>query len=1263
MKLYRGAGPREARVDLRGKASITSTTISGLASDAGAAVGSALWNGFRIAPGGVLVSSSDVLLDGVLIRGSSGCAVTVYGASPTLRGLDISGVSYRTAGDDAFAAGVCVKGGAPSIEGLTLADIGDRLSAGTPALYSAGFVADTPLRLSLKGIDARGFAPTLPGQHAPVSVAVLVLNPAFVTIHGGTIEGSTYGVVLEGYSGPASGGSVAIEALSVMNTPSGPISQSGAYTSDPGASWSALDISGCSSSAGLYFESRNAGTTNAVTATVSNVTARSCSGAGIEMFDNGAQGPNYFNLWTSNATLNGQDGFYLHGSSLGAGLNIQMANNGAWKNGGAGIRIDAVYTVGGAAKLASAKLEYNTADNNSRVYTGSISGGIVLALGAPSTMSFRYLYNVARGNNNVTNPNDFGHYIAVAVTNSMTIGTGYMTGIVAENNGEYGIGLVGGASLVSRLDAAKFRDCRILNQSTGAYGVYARMELWNCQMSDGAEFTGDNTGFYVMGGSHNRLAGTTTGLQKIVTYKRICLQGTWQNGAPLFLVPLSFTAGTNGSAASVFSDVASDPPSPAGNRQTDQNGNWSGWVLDWTFDPQATPSSAQRQDFAPLTIAAQQFETAAKLPPFDLTSDICGPFTFSDPNTPTLIVNSPRENGTYTRSALQVQGSATDDLSGLAGVEISLGGTSWSAVPGPWSPFAYTFANLSDGTYDLYIRAWDRANDGLAMRAEALVVLYSVTIDTVAPVLTLIDPAIQDGGDYWTQNDNILFRGSVDASVRELYVNGISINITGTAFLYLGPLPNEGPQSFLFLAIDGAGNARNVTVTIYKDKVDPTLIIVEPAAAGTVYVASHAVFVRGITDANTRVTINGVNASVVAGSFSATVALNEGTNTINITALDAAGNKAARTLTVVADTVAPQLTLVSPGDGQFLNSSRVTLVGSTSEPVDYVEINLRIFQTAGLDFTAVLGLAEGRNGLWINATDRAGNVGRAHIAVTIDTVAPDITLLGLPDFLVVNNALLRVQGSVSEAAAVEIDGAPADLAGLTFDVRATLTEGSNTFEVRATDAAGNWASLLRHVTLDTVAPTITVTDPGDGVTVHGDLVEVVGTSEPFATVKVEDQLVVADANGRFHAWVPLKHEGANAVLINVTDAAGNSFARSVTISYAPQTVDTSGDLTTGLLMLAVLCAGSVVASLFLARKRVEGEVGKAQAKKRTEEEASRGTPGYTEAPQAPYAEAEAPAYYGQPEAGYVEPPYAPEPSYDSAPAPPRPPRPPRPPSN
>jgi hypothetical protein len=1250
------------RVDLRGKATITSSTFSGLASDAGAPVGSELWNGFRIAPGGVLVSSSEVSLDGVVIRGSAGCAVTVYGASPTLRGLDISGVSYLTEGADAFAAGVCVKGGAPSIDGLTLAKIGDGVASGTPALYSAAFVADTPARLTLKGIDARGFAPTLAGQDAPMSVAILVLNPAFVTIHGGSIEGSTYGIVLRGYSGPSSGGSIAIEALSVVNTPSGPISQVGAYNSDPGASWSGLDITGCGGN-GLYFESQNAGSTNAVTATVSNVTARGCGGAGVNMFDNGAQGPNYFNVWDSNASQAGQDGFYLHGTGMGGGLNVQMANNGAWMNGGAGIRVDALYNVGGAAKLASAKLEYNTADNNSRVYTGAISGGIILALGAPSTMSFRYLYNVARGNNNVSNSEDYGHYIAVSVTNSMTIGTGYMTGLVAENNGEFGIGLVGGASLVARFDSARFRDCRVLNQSTGVTGTNARMEFWNCQMSDSAEFSGMLTGFYVMGGSHNRLAGTTTGLYKIVTYKRICISGSWQNGAPLYLVPLSFTAGTNGSAASVFADVTNDPPAPAGNRQTDMNGNWSGWVLDWTFDPQATPASAQKQDFAPLTIAAQQFETAAKLAPFDLNSDICGPFTFIDPNTPTLIVNSPRENGTYTRSALQVQGSATDDLSGMAGVEISLGGTSWTSVPGPWSPFAFTFANLSDGTYDLYIRAWDRANDGLAARAEALVVLYTVTIDTVAPVLNILDPLVQDGGSYWTQNDNILFRGSVDPSVRELYVNGISINITGTAFLYLGPLPNEGPQSFLFLAIDGAGNARNVTVTIYKDKVDPTLIIVEPVASGAVYVASHEIVIRGITDPNTLITVNGVNASVVNATFSAAVTLTEGMNTVNITAVDAAGNRAARSLTVIADTVAPQVTLAAPGDGDFLNSSRVTLVGSTSEPVDYIEINLRIFQTAGLDFTAVLGLAEGRNGLWINATDRAGNTGQAHVFVTIDTVAPEITLLGLPEFLVVNNGFLRVQGSVSEDATLEIDGLPADLVGLTFDTTVTLTEGSNTFEVKATDAAGNRASLLRHVTLDTVGPTITITEPGDGVTVHGDLVEVVGTSEPFATVKVDDQLVVADASGRFHAWVPLKHEGANAVLINVTDQAGNSFARSVTISFAPQTVDTGGDFTTGLLMLVALLAGAAAVALFLARRRVQSEVEKAQEKKRSAEEGSGGTPGYTEAQQAPYEQAEAPAYYAQPEAGYVEQPYAPEPAGESAPSPPRLPRPPRPPTN
>src|SRR4030095_16119363 len=113
----------------------------------------------------------------------------------------------------------------------------------------------------------------------------------------------------------------------------------------------------------------------------------------------------------------------------------------------------------------------------------------------------------------------------------------------------------------------------------------------------------------------------------------------------------------------------------------------------------------------------------------------------------------------------------------------------------------------------------------------------------------------------------------------------------------------------------------------------------------------------------------------------------------------------------------------------------------------------------------------------INATDRAGNIGHAEIRVTVDTVAPEIILIALPDFLVRNGAVLNIVGSVSENSTVKVKNTEVDVVDLQFDTSVNLVEGTNTIEFTATDHAGNKGTLVRRVILDTTQPTLTITEP------------------------------------------------------------------------------------------------------------------------------------------------------------------------------------------
>lgn len=1255
-----GNGPGQAvRVELRGQARVERSSFYGLALDNGRAAGPWLEAGTRIVAGGLLVYSSDVLLDTVVVKGSVGCGLTVYSASPMLRGLDVSTVAYAPADGSGYAAGLCIKGGSTTVEGLQVSGIGSSAAGDLSTLTAAGLVADHPAKLTLLGLEARNFAPALAGRPAPRSIALAVQGPGSLEVRGGRIEGATEGIVVRGSATPEGAGSMQISQMAIVDTVSGPINVVGAYTTDPAWVWSDLQISSCGGN-GLYFESQNAGTPSIVTATVSNVTVTLCSQSGIQLYDNGAQGQHNFAVWSSNTTFSGQHGFHLHGVSMGAGLNIQMADNGAWNNTRAGIWIETTYAAGGA-KIASSKLERNTADANTARNTGSQGGGIIQLLGAPTTMSLRYIDNTARGNGNASGLTGYGHYIQVAVTNGLAIGTGWFTHIVAEGNSHAGFGIFGGAGIVSRFDQARIRDSRIVGQPTGIVGSYARVEIWNSTMDDSAEFQGQATTFIAVGTVHRRGTGTTDGTFFIRSYKLISIHGVWQNGAPLYMLPLTFISGTNNSAAPIYGDVSVDPPTGAGNRQTDANGNWSGWVLDSVFDPQQ-PAANQKVDYAPLTISVQLFETSARSDPFNLNTNVLGDVLFTDPNPPTLILSSPRENTTYTRANLTIQGSVTDDLSGVAGLEVSIDGVNWVALAGPYGSFTYSFVGLAEGVYDVYIRSWDKASDLIDPRAEMLVVLYSIGIDTTPPVLGIVDPDCLDGGEVYTSSTQLLFRGNVDRSVEQLYVNGQTVNLTGTAFLYLGMLPNEGPQTFLFLAIDLAGNARNVTCTVFRDTVDPTLILLNPSGRGEIFWPSRSILVEGITDVNVKVTIGGVPAPVNGSSFSLMVSLQEGRNTILILAIDLAGNQATRTLVVTADTIAPTITILSLAEGAFLGSPRLELIGELSEPVALFEVNLRIFAVSGISFDAVLGLSEGPNLISVNATDRAGNVGRATRHLTVDTIPPGMTLNSLPDFLVIATRQLSVSGTITEEATVTVEGNIVDVAGFEFSTSLTLVEGLNTLAIVASDRAGNTVTLIRRVTVDTTQPTVTISEPAPGAGLSSRTFRIVGSAEPNSTVQVGGQFVTTDASGHFTAWISLEGDGPQTIRVNVTDAAGNTAGKTFTVTFAPVKVDTSGALTAGLIAMVGLAAGVGVGTRFLVKRRVDGKV--AEARKARDDAAAQeaAMPGYAEAP-APAAPEQ-----GAPEAGayaaYQEP-YAPaeaEPQPESAPAPPRPPRPPRPPT-
>ncbi|MBA3541346.1 MAG: hypothetical protein H0T79_17170, partial [Deltaproteobacteria bacterium] len=201
---------------------------------------------------------------------------------------------------------------------------------------------------------------------------------------------------------------------------------------------------------------------------------------------------------------------------------------------------------------------------------------------------------------------------------------------------------------------------------------------------------------------------------------------------------------------------------------------------------------------------------------------------------------------------------------------------------------------------------------------------------------------------------------------------------------------------------------------------------------------------------------------------------------------------------------------------------------------------------------ATIALAEGAHTFTVTATDTAGNVASDSQAFTIDSTPPAVTITGGPS------------GTTSDPTPTftfSVTGGPATttcridtgaLTACTASFTATaLADGAHTFEVVATDTAGNTDSATRAFTLDTTPPTVTITtfpasptnDPNPTITF------VVGAGPATTTCQVDTATPVA-CTSPFTA--PTLSNGAHTITVVATDTAGNTGSDAVTI-----TVDTT----------------------------------------------------------------------------------------------------------
>ncbi|KZP78148.1 type 1 secretion target domain-containng protein, partial [Enterobacter roggenkampii] len=326
----------------------------------------------------------------------------------------------------------------------------------------------------------------------------------------------------------------------------------------------------------------------------------------------------------------------------------------------------------------------------------------------------------------------------------------------------------------------------------------------------------------------------------------------------------------------------------------------------------------------------------------------------------------------------------------------------------------------------------------------------------------------------------------------------------------------------------------------------------------------------------------GVPASVIS-------ALTDGTVTLSATITDSAGNSSTQTHDVVVNTASVALTVNTLSGDDVINAaeagSSLVINGSSAQFASGTQVTVTLngktytatIQSDGTWTTTVPAadvgtLADGaRYQVSVSAQDSAGNSASATHGISVDTTAPVVSIgtLSVDDMLNASEAQqpLTVHGSSSAEAGQTVT---VTLGGKTYtalvgsdgtwtlDVPAAdlaaLSQGALTVTASVNDKAGNSGQTTHTLTVDTVAPTVTISTVADDDIVNnaeqlaGQTIRGTTTAEQGQTVTVSfnghSYQATVGADGSWSVFVPGRDflglsDGEYTITASVSDRAGN----------------------------------------------------------------------------------------------------------------------------
>ncbi len=543
--------------------------------------------------------------------------------------------------------------------------------------------------------------------------------------------------------------------------------------------------------------------------------------------------------------------------------------------------------------------------------------------------------------------------------------------------------------------------------------------------------------------------------------------------------------------------------------------------------------------------------------------------------------------------------------------------TTTVAGDGTWSITGIDVTSLDYGTLTFNVTSTDAGNNE---STDSLTADYN---DIVAPSLDLL---------LWTDPVNaadvtavsISGAGEIGAMISLFVTDGVNSTTTfdttvgedGTwAFsgIDLSAL-NEGTITYMVTAEDAAGNTTQTQQDADKDTVAPTVAItLATDQVDNNNVTTAAASGTGEVDAAISLTVtDGINitteyTTTVAGDGTWSITgidvsgLDDGTITYLVTATDSAGNTATDDTDADKDTLVDPTTLVTDPIG-IADADAVTASGTGEPGADIaltatdgnnttIEYNTTVagdgtWSITGID---VSGLDDGTITFDVTMSDAGGNTTTDSVTAEKDTVVPAVALTAGTDPVNAANAAGATASGTGEVGAsialTVTDGvnttteytttvaANGTWSVIAIDLSA-LDDGTITYMVTASDAAGNTSDDSLQAEKDTLAPAVELlaaTDPVNAVNATNASVSGTGEVGADITLVVTDGVnstselhttVAGDGTWSFVGIdVSALDDGTITYSVTATDGVGNVSAAD-TLTAEKDTVAPAFEITT-----------------------------------------------------------------------------------------------------